>query len=87
MLPESTISAKSVELIAVGAMYQSPMKMAVPEPDVLMLETTHGIVEINLIPLPAHQDGPVMKLQENALWPSQVTDSVQELPVKLTATQ
>jgi len=54
-----------------GAMYQSLMKMDMREPDVLMLEMTHGIVVINMILLLAHQDGLVIKPLENVLWPTQ----------------
>jgi hypothetical protein len=68
-----------------GAMFQLLTKMDMREPDVLMLEMTHGTVVINMIPLPAHQDGLVMRTLESALWPTQVTDSDQELPARTTA--
>jgi hypothetical protein len=55
-----------------GAMCQSLMKMERREPDVLMLEMTHGIVVINMILLPVHQDGLVMRELVNALWQTQV---------------
>jgi hypothetical protein len=63
------------------------MKMDTRVPIVLMSEMTHGIVEINLIPLPAHQDGLVMRLLDNASSALQVRDSDPELPVKTTAIQ
>jgi len=66
-------------------MFQSSTKMERKVLDVLMLEMTHGTVEINSIPPPAPQDGLVMNLPTNVLWPSQETDSVQELPVNNTA--
>jgi len=74
-----------VSLIADGAMFQSLMKMDMRVPDVPILEMTHGTVEINMIPLPAHQDGLVMRPQTNALWPTQEMDSEVNQPVKTTA--
>jgi hypothetical protein len=61
------------------------MKMERKVLDALMLEMTHGTVEINSIPPPAPQDGLVMKLPTNVLWPSQEMDLVQELPANNTA--
>jgi len=68
-----------------GAMFQSPMKMDMRVPDALMLEMTHGTVEINMIPLPAHQDGLVTRPLENVLWPTQEMDSEVSQLVKTTA--
>jgi len=68
-----------------GAMSQSPMKMDMKVPDVPISEMTHSTVVINMIPPPAPQDGLVMRLQANVLWPTQVMASEVNQPVKLTA--
>jgi hypothetical protein len=68
-----------------GAMSQSNMKMDIKVPDALTLEMIHGTVEINMIPLPAHQDGLVILHQENALWPIQEMDLEVNQLVKITA--
>jgi hypothetical protein len=81
MISVNTVQDQTVD----GAMFQLLTKMDMREPDVLMLEMTHGTVVINMIPLPAHQDGLVMRTLESALWPTQVTDSDRELPARTTA--
>jgi hypothetical protein len=45
----------------------------------------HGTVEINTIPLPAHQDGLVIPLLENVLWPIQEMDLEVNQLVKTSA--
>jgi len=75
-----------VDLIVDGAMFQLLMKMDMKVPDVLTLEMTHGIVEINMILIPALQDGLVMRAQTNVLWLTQVMDSEVNQLAKLSAT-
>lgn len=72
------------EQTADGAMFQFHMKMDVQVLDVLMLEMIHGIVEINMIPLPAHQDGLVIHHPENVLWLIQEMDLEVNQLVKIT---
>lgn len=66
-------------------MSQSLMKMDIKVLDVLILEMTHGTVEINMILLHAHQDGLAMSTLINVLWPIQEKDLVLSLLVKTTA--
>jgi len=63
------------------------MRMEEREPDVLMLEMIHGTVEINMIPLLAHQDGLVINMPDNALWPTQEMDLEVNQPAKTSANQ
>jgi hypothetical protein len=68
-----------------GAMFQSLMKMDMRVPSALMSEMTHGTVVINMIPLPARQDGLAIEHLTSVLWPTQEMDSEVNQPVKTTA--
>ena len=67
-----------------GAMFQSLMKMDMRVPSALMSEMTHGTVVINMIPLPARQDGLAIEHLTSVLWPTQEMDSEVNQPVKTT---
>lgn len=77
----------SEELTVVGAMFLSHMRMDMREQDVLMSVMTHGTAEINMILLLAVQDGLVIPLLENVLWPIQEMDLVANLHAKIIASQ
>jgi hypothetical protein len=74
-----------VDLIAVGAMFPSPMLMGAEVLDALISVMTHSIVVTNMILLSALQVGLAMKSMENASWLTQVMDLVPNLSAKTTA--